>query len=81
MPTTWKNLVPPRHGWVRLFTSFSTYVLVASGLATCVGKALAVAEMDDIGHPLLLLAWALTSDGLVYFGAAALLAHAGGGQR
>ncbi|MCA9659006.1 MAG: sulfatase [Myxococcales bacterium] len=74
MPTTWKNLVPPRHGWVRLFTSFSTYVLVASGLATCVGKALAVAEMDDIGHPLLLLAWALTSDGLVYFGAAALLA-------
>ncbi|MEZ4382559.1 MAG: sulfatase [Nannocystaceae bacterium] len=49
-------------------------MLVASALATCVGKALAVAAMGDIRHPLLLLAWALTSDGLIYFGVAALLA-------
>ncbi|MCB9701636.1 MAG: sulfatase-like hydrolase/transferase [Myxococcales bacterium] len=74
LPSSWKDLIPPRHGWIRLLTSFSTYVLTASAIATLVAKSIAVYDLEGVSHPLILLAWALTSDGLVYFGVAALLA-------
>ena len=74
LPTSWRDTIPPRSGWARLLASFSSYVLVASAIATAVGKALAVSALGAVSYPFLLLLWALTSDGLVYFGVAALLA-------
>ena len=74
LPTSWRDVVPPRSAWIRLFTSFSSYLLVSSAFATAVGKALAVSALGAVSHPFLLWMWALTGDGVVYFGAAALLA-------
>lgn len=73
-PNSWRDLLPPRDGWPRLLASFSSYVLVASALATVIGKALAVEALAGAGHPLLLLGWAVAQDLMVYLGVAALLA-------
>jgi lipoteichoic acid synthase len=49
-------------------------VLIASAVATLVGKALAVRSLEGVRSPLLLLGWAFSADLAMYCGAAALLA-------
>jgi arylsulfatase A-like enzyme len=70
----WRSLVPPRSGWLRLLTAFSSYLLVFGALATVVGKAVAMELIEGVDHPVWLLAWAVSQDLLVYLGLAALLA-------
>ena len=74
LPGSWRAILPPRSGWLRLSTSLSTYVLTASALATVIGKALAVLALEGVRHPILLLTWAVAQDLVIYFGVAALLA-------
>lgn len=74
LPTSRRSLIPPPSGWLRLPASFSSYVLLASALATVVGKALAVQSLEGVRYPLFFLGWAVAQDLLVYFGVAALLA-------
>jgi hypothetical protein len=47
----WRDLLPPRSGWLRLPASFTSYVLLLAALATIVGKALAVETLAGVDHP------------------------------
>jgi len=69
-----RSLIPPRSGWLRLATSFTSYLLLASAIATVIGKALAVEALEGVRHPILLLGYVISQDLFVYFGVASLLA-------
>jgi len=67
----WGRGIPPRSGWIRLLTSPTSYVLLASLVVTLWAKARIAGELDS---PVATLAWAIAGDVVVYMGFAALFA-------
>jgi lipoteichoic acid synthase len=70
----WRDAVPSRWAWLRLWASPSSYILLAALALTIVAKASSLAGLRDAGWWPALTLWAITADVVLHAGLAALFA-------